>query len=271
MSMSLPTKKGIDVTNLQQIAPAAQAPGNWIDYDRAEAALFDALTGPGGYGRILAADYARQFGADVADPAIVEDMTGALFGAAARIASEQGTRRVFSDTHLLAKCRQWAAHLSDWQRDRLDRLDREAARRRAYTLAQYGGEDREAIGRERSLANRRTKASANARRCATLRRCGWTLARIADGLDIVKRTVQRHLEAHAARIAEGRIVGRAVKLVKWTFGKEQSVRTKPSNTGFSTEQPLPNVHLAAPPPSAAELDAMGAQIPAMLRAHWGGL
>ena len=254
-----------------------QAPADWIDYPKAEAALFDALNGPGGYGRILAADYARQFGADVAAPSIVEDMAGALFGAAARIASEQGTRRVFSDTHLLAKCRDWAAHYAEreqWQRDRLDRLDREAARRRAYTLAQYGGEAREEIGRERSLANRRTNASAQARRCATLRRCGWTLARIADGLGIAKRTVQRHLVAHAARIAEARIVGRAVELVKWTFGKEQSVRTKPSNTGFSTEQPLPNVHVPRRPPEPpppAQIDAMAAQIPAMLRAHWGGL
>ena len=133
-------------------APDNQAP-DWIDYGKAEAALFAALNGPGGYARILAADYARQFGPDLAEADLVNDLADALFPKAAMLLQEHGTRRAFGDANLLALCRKWAGHWAEQfasrYRDRAEADAKGRAARLAYIRSKWT-EEQSAKGRARA-------------------------------------------------------------------------------------------------------------------------
>ena len=244
-------------------APDNQAP-DFIDYQQAEAALFEALNGPGGYARILAADYARQFGADIGDPDIVEDLAGALFSKAAAVLQEHGRRRVFSDKHLFSLCQKWAAHWAGQfaQRDR-DRIEADAkgrADRLAYIHAKYGGPEGTAKGRVKIVADQKAEADERADKAQALRRAGLKVAEIAERLVCSIRTVYRLLR---------RTVAAVVQTVKATLTRRKGCSdTDPLKASDTVpEKALTACHVPEPPPPAArDVDKM--DVIGELLEHW---
>lgn len=234
-------------TQASSAAPAQP----WIDYQPAEAALFGAIKPEL---QLLAQDHAYQFGADVVD--MVDDVAAAAYTKATNILHTQGTRRAFGDKHLLALLTRWAAwwceHFAALTRSKAAQADvcaLSAADRRAYNLAKYGGPDAVKVGQARGLRKRQASARQHARRCVTLRRCSWTMARIAQALNISAKTVQRALKKHTERL---KLLGYAVLNIDWTFGKDSLVRTSLKEVASTRQQPLPNVHTPHETPPAAQ-------------------
>ena len=253
-------------------APDNQAP-DWIDYGRAEAALFAALNGPGGYARVLAQDYARQFGADIAEAPIVNDLADALFPKAAALLQEHGTRRAFGDANLLALCRQWAAHWAEQfarrYRDRADAIDRNAADRLAYIRRKWTAEQ-SAKGRDRARRSVAALASVKALRARILTAQGLTAPQIAGEIGctpkhtykLKKRPIGRALLAAVLLAFVGYPAVKAVLVP--THKASYPVSEKPLRADT-----LPQISAAAPeppPPAARDVDKI--DIIGELLKHW---
>ena len=233
-------------------------PSGWIDYDQAEAALFAEFLGPDGYGRVLAKDHARHFGADIDKPEVVEDLAGMLYPKAAEILNQHGTRRAFSDRHLWAKCHEWAEWWCEFH----------AKGHRKYPHTKYSPESA-ALGFERGLKRGNAKKANAADIRALLVQLhhaeGRTVRQIAELLDIAKSTAGDALH---------RSVGVLRALVCWLVrhGKE-SLRTQlefsfgpvqndlPSRTPSPIRpepppEPPPDTEIAADPAHRAALGAL---------------
>ena len=256
--------------NYSQTAPAAQ---DWIDYAEAEAALFTAVNGPGGYARILAADYARQFGADLADPEIVKDLAEALFSKAAAVLQEHGTRRAFGDANLLALCRKWAGHWAEQfasrYRDRAEADAKGRAARLAYIRSKWT-EEQSAKGRDRARRKVAALAGVKALRARILTGQGLTAARAGEEIGCTPKHVFK-----LKRRAVGRVLLAAVFLAFSGYPAVNSfpVRTsKPS--ALVPEKPLradtlrqiPAEAAEPPPPAARDVDKM--DVIGELLEHW---
>ena len=76
---------------------------NWIDYPKAEAALFSAVRSEL---RLIAIDHQHHFGAEAVR--MVNQIAEAIYPKALAILQQHGTRRAFSDRHLWEKCQNWA-------------------------------------------------------------------------------------------------------------------------------------------------------------------
>ena len=231
--------------------PSATNRPDWIDYKPAEAALFGAIKPEL---RLIALDHIHHVGPELVG--MVDAVAAAAYTKATNILHTQGTRRAFSDKHLLALLTRWAAwwceHFAARSRSKAARAAvcaLSAADRRAYTLAKYGGPDAVAVGQARGLRKRQASARQHARRCVTLRRCSWTMARIAQALSISTKTVQRHLRKHADRL---KMLGCAVRFIDWTFGKDSSCTNSKALVPSTRQKPLPNVHQPHESPPAAQ-------------------
>ena len=177
---------------------------------------------------LIAADYKRQFGQATAT--MVEDMAETFFSEASRILCEHGHRRVFGDDHLFNKCLRWALY---WCK----RIAAQTRRRRHSRFANTYMK-----GLANSIKRRVSDADKRAMLAQQWHKAGETLREIAQRLGCTVRTVRNLLK---------RVV--AVK-----SGKKILVQDRPKKT---VQNPLPDF------PDAA-LDALGNQIPALLRALW---
>ena len=200
------------------------------------------------YVGLVARDHYDHFGADVAD--MVGEVVNEAYAKAVDHLRQLDHQRFYSHDGLVATLTKWATwwceHFAAKARQKAARAavcTRNARDRLAHIRTKYSAEAA-GLGRERSLQKRQRNARDQARRCATLRRCGWTLARIADALNISVRTVQRHLKNNAQRL---KLLVYAVRFIDWTFGKDDSGLTEPREIETGTEKPLPNV--AQPQPS----------------------
>ena len=220
-----------DSATTEHLSTTPDHPTDWIDYDRAEAALFEAFNGPDGYARILAADYGRQFPDDLDDPEIVADLAREYYSKVSALAVEQGTRRVFGDDLLQSKCQQWAekwceiaSQYQQYKRDKAAAIKKNKADRLAYTLSKFGGWIGFALGNTRSALKQAQAADDRAHQARMLRASGKKLREIAEIIGVKIRTVSRYMT---------REIGAAVaeleqKLKKWTSGKGWSC-TDPEN------------------------------------------
>ena len=214
--------------------PPPQTPG-FIDYPQAEAALFEELNGPEGYARVLAADHARHYGEDICTPESIEELAGALFPKAADLLNQHGTRRAFSDRHLLEKVRQWARHFCE----SLKREHQEAAaaaksktNQQAHVHATYGGPEGVAKGNNHSALKRTLQADAKAPEAKRMREAGRTQKEIAQAFNRTPRTIRywfkREIGAVAAAVVEriqlagGTVEQIAERLRRWKFAKGSS-------------------------------------------------
>ena len=215
----------------EHLSTTPDHPTDWIDYEKAEAALFEAFNGPDGYARILAADYGRQFPDDLDDPEIVADLAREFYPKVSALAVEQGTRRVFGDDLLQSKCQQWAekwceiaSQYQQYKRDKAAAIKRNKADRLAYTLNKFGGWIGFALGNAKSAIKQAKAADDRARQARMLRASGKKLREIAEILGVKIRTVSRYMT---------REIGAAVaevekRLAKWTSCKGWSC-TDPEN------------------------------------------
>ena len=219
------------MANLLNSSPTRQ---DFIPYELAEAALFEALRPQL---RLLALDYAHHFGADVADR--VADFAEAIFPKAEQILAEHGHRRVFGDAHLWAKCQKWAA----WWCEKIERQHRPRPHTRFSAEAA-------ALGRERAHAaiQRRTDQDASLAQCwrATGKAVDW----IAQKLNCGRSTVYRLFKRKCGQWKNALV----------SFGKD----SLPVPSLFDTSE----VEKAIPNETSAEIEALGARIPELLRAHW---
>ena len=212
-----------------------QTPG-FIDYQKAEAALFEELNGPEGYARVLAADHARHYGEDICTPESIEELAGALFPRAADLLNQHGTRRAFSDRHLLEKVRQWArASLREPEtgtpRGRRDHQEA-TTDRQAHVHATYGGPEGVAKGNNHSALKRTLQADAKAPEAKRMREAGRTQKEIAQAFNRTPRTIRywfkREIGAVAAAVVEriqlagGTVEQIAERLRRWKFAKGSS-------------------------------------------------
>ena len=211
-----------------------QTPG-FIDYQKAEAALFEELNGPEGYARVLAADHARHYGEDICTPESIEELAGALFPRAADLLNQHGTRRAFSDRHLLEKVRQWAAHLCEsLKREHQEdaATTKNDADRQAHVHATYGGPEGVAKGNAHSALKRTLQADAKAPEAKRMREAGRTQKEIAQAFNRTPRTIRywfkREIGAVAAAVVEriqlagGTVEQIAERLRRWKFAKGSS-------------------------------------------------
>ena len=218
----------------------------WIDYELAERALFEALRPQM---RLIGLDYGRQFGARVAD--MVDDMAGAIFGAAERILGEQGTRRVFGDAHLFAKCQKWAA----WWCAKI-------ARQHAPRPHTRFSAEAAALGRERAHATIQRRADRDASLAQCWRATGKAVDWIAKRLTCSRATVYRLFKRKCGQWKSA--LGRAV-------ANGRNPCTLPSLFDTSAvENAIPNETDQAQGPNMDEIDRIGRSIPDLLRQHWKG-
>ena len=211
--------------------PPQNHPG-FIDYEEAEAALFEEFVGPDGYARVLAADHARHYGEDICTPESIEELAGALFPRAADLLNQHGTRRAFSDRHLLEKVRQWARHFCE----SLKREHQEAAaaaksktNQQAHVHARYGGPEGVAKGNNHSLLKRTLQADAKAPEAKRMLAAGHTKKEVAQAFDRTPRTIfnwtKREIGAVAAAVVEriqlagGTVEEIVERLRRWKFAK----------------------------------------------------
>ena len=224
---------------------------NWIDYPKAEAALFSAIRSEL---RLIAIDHQHHFGAEAVR--MVNQIAEAIYPKALDILQQHGTRRAFSDRHLWEKCQNWA----EWWCARL------AHRRRKRPHTKYS-ETSASLGRTHSQAKRSNKARIRALLVQLHHREGRTLRQIADQLRIGKSTA-----GDAMRRSVGLLYTVVSALVR--FGKE-AVQTKlfptlpvqnslPNRTAPPPEQSEPEKPPAPPP----EIDRIAMQIPEILRDWW---
>ena len=193
-------------------------PSGWIDYRQAESALFKAFCGPGGYARILAADYARQFQADIGNPEIVAGLAEAMFPKAANILNQHGTRRAFSDRHLFAKCEKWAEF---W-------CDKYAQRYVKRPHTKYSPESA-ALGRARGNETQKRGADRRAYMAQDWLSKGISIERIAQRLKCGISSVYRLLKREIAPW-----FGKAGKV--FSSGKDSCTVPKLFNTGEVLER-----------------------------------
>ena len=198
---------------------------NWIDYPKAEAALFSAIRSEL---RLIAIDHQHHFGAEAVR--MVNQIAEAIYPKALDILQQHGTRRAFSDRHLWEKCQNWA----EWWCARL------AHRRRKRPHTKYS-ETSASLGRTHSQAKRSNKARIRALLVQLHHREGRTLRQIADQLRIGKSTA-----GDAMRRSVGLLYTVVSALVR--FGKE-AVQTKLFPT-LPVQNSLPN--RTAPPPEQSE-------------------
>ena len=211
--------------------PPQNHPG-FIDYEEAEAALFEEFVGPDGYARVLAADHARHYGEDICTPESLEELAGALFPKAADLLNQHGTRRAFSDRHLLEKVRQWARHFCE----SLKREHQEAAAttkndadRQAHVHATYGGPEGVAKGNNHSALKRTLQADEKAPEAKRMLAAGHTKKEVAQAFDRTPRTIfnwtKREIGTVAAAVVEriqlagGTVEQIAERLRRWKFAR----------------------------------------------------
>ena len=211
--------------------PPQNHPG-FIDYEEAEAALFEEFVGPDGYARVLAADHARHYGEDICTPESIEELAGALFPRAADLLNQHGTRRAFSDRHLLEKVRQWARHFCE----SLKREHQEAAaaaksktNQQAHVHARYGGPEGVAKGNNHSLLKRTLQADDKAPEAKRMLAAGHTKKEVAQAFDRTPRTIynwtKREIGAVATAVVEriqlagGTVEEIVERLRRWKFAK----------------------------------------------------
>ena len=224
---------------------------NWIDYPKAEAALFAALRPEL---RLIAIDHQHHFGAEAVR--MVNQIAEALYPKALAILQQHGTRRAFSDRHLWEKCQGWAA----WWCARI------AGQHRKRPHTKYSPESA-SLGREHSKAKRSNKANIRALLVQLHHREGRTLRQIADQLGIGKSTA-----GDALRRSVGLLYAITAALVR--FGKE-AVQTKlfptlpvQNSLPNRTAPPLEKSEPEKPPTPRPEIDRIAMQIPEILRDWW---
>lgn len=229
---------------------------DWIDYGQAEAALFEALKPEL---QLIASDHARQFGEDVAET--VEDVAATVYPKAVAILFAQRHIRVFSDDHLWAKCKKWAAW---WCAKYAQQY-----KKREHT--KYSAESA-ALGRDRSKAKRSNKADIRACLAQCYQHQGQTIRTIADRLGVAVGTASNALKRPVATLFA---VLWAYFAQRVHFGKNSlqggeikynslSTRTLCQNEHAAQFLPLRALKPPAPPPpdltASAEIDAIGEQI-----------
>ena len=240
---------------------------DWTEYGPLEGRLFEDIGRA--EARLIARDFAHQFKGETL--AYIEDATAAIYTAASNWLASAGLRHVFGEAHLWAKAESWARH---WLRF-------EAAQYRGLEHPHFTAEAA-ARGRQRSLALRTTKADRRAVFVQQQRAKGWSVREIARFLGLSTRHVFR-------------LVHRTVSdwlTVALTFGKD-SVRTEANAYHFVTAKSaqrlasdeLPDCFAkceaqpltfgpdrgrrnAAEDGEGEDVQAIGANIPEILRAYW---
>ena len=201
----------------------------WIDYEQAEAALFEALQPEL---QLTALDHGHHFGEDVGD--MVDEVAELLYPKALGILNQHGHGRVFGDAHLFVKVREWARHHCErqrdgekWKRDRAAAAAKDLDDRRAHIHAIYGGPEGVAKGNNHSALKRSLQADAKAPEARWLLKSGRTQKEVAQAFKRSTRTIRywtkREIGAVAAAVVEriklagGTVEEIAQRLRKWKF------------------------------------------------------